>query len=77
MGLIKEPEGVDFIIESTPLTEKEKKEISDFIKKRRAEKKQSTKRRISVISKFNFINFSQLVFTSFEKKILIKERLLF
>ena len=47
MGLIKEPEGVDFIIESTPLTEKEKKEISDFIKKRRAEKKQSTKRRIS------------------------------
>jgi hypothetical protein len=47
MGLIKEPEGVDFIIESTPLTEREKKEISDFIKKRKAEKKQSIKRRIS------------------------------
>ncbi len=47
MGLIKEPEGVEFIIESTPLTEREKKEISDFIKKRKAEKKQSIKRRIS------------------------------
>ena len=47
MGLIKEPEGVDFIIESSPLTEKEKKEISDFIKKRKAEKKQKIKKRIS------------------------------
>ena len=47
MGLIKEPECVDFLIESTPLTEREKKEISDFIKKRKAEKKQSIKQRIS------------------------------
>ncbi len=37
MGHIKEPKGVDFIIESPPLSEKEKKEISDFIKKRKAE----------------------------------------
>jgi hypothetical protein len=47
MRLIKEPEGVDFIIESAPLTELEKKEINDFIMKRKAEEKQSIKRRIS------------------------------
>jgi hypothetical protein len=47
MGFIKEPKGVDFIIESSPLTETEKKEISDFIKKRKAEKKKIVKRKIS------------------------------
>ncbi len=33
MGHIKEPEGVDFVINSPPLTDKERKEISEFIKK--------------------------------------------
>ncbi|MFZ4401606.1 MAG: hypothetical protein ACOYO1_16365 [Bacteroidales bacterium] len=47
MGLIKEPEGVDFIIESSPLTEKEKKEISEFIQKRKAERNQLIKRKIT------------------------------
>ncbi|MEI8203174.1 MAG: hypothetical protein WCH34_09200 [Bacteroidota bacterium] len=37
MGLIKEPNGVDFIILSTPLTEEERKEISEFIRKRKLE----------------------------------------
>ena len=32
MGHIKEPEGVDFIINGKPLTDKEKKAISEFIK---------------------------------------------
>lgn len=32
MGYVKEPERVDFIIEGKPLTEKEKKQISEFIK---------------------------------------------
>ena len=32
MGHIKEPDGVDFIINGKPLTEKEKKAISEFIK---------------------------------------------
>ncbi len=32
MGHVKEPEGIDFIIESKPLTNTERKEISDFIK---------------------------------------------
>jgi len=31
MGFIREPKGIDFIIQSEPLTEKEKKEISQFI----------------------------------------------
>ena len=33
MGHIKEPTGVDFIIESKPLTDEERKAISDFIRK--------------------------------------------
>ena len=32
MGLIKEPLDVDFVVDPRPLTDKEKKAISDFIK---------------------------------------------
>jgi hypothetical protein len=32
MGYIKEPKGVDFVINGKPLTDKEKKAISEFIK---------------------------------------------
>ena len=32
MGHIKEPDGVDFIINGKPLTDKERKAISEFIK---------------------------------------------
>lgn len=32
MGFIREPDGIDFIIQGKPLTDKEKKEISKFIK---------------------------------------------
>lgn len=35
MSLIKEPKGVDFIIQSPPLTDQERKEISDFIASRK------------------------------------------
>ena len=51
MGLIKEPEGVDFIIQSPPLTDKERIEISEFIRTRKlqnklnATKANSTKKR--------------------------------
>ena len=31
MGYIKEPKGVDFIIKSEPLSEEERKIISDYI----------------------------------------------
>jgi hypothetical protein len=57
MGLIKEPEGIDFIINSRPLTKKEQEALSKFIredkvkrvrllaKKRAAKKVTSTKKR--------------------------------
>jgi len=32
MGHIKEPKGIDFIIKSEPLTDKEQEAISEFIK---------------------------------------------
>ncbi|PZX55771.1 hypothetical protein [Algoriphagus chordae] len=36
MGHIKEPKGVDFLIKSPPLTDQERKEISEFIKERKS-----------------------------------------
>ena len=39
MGLIEEPEGVDFIIQSPPLTDKERIEISEFIRTRKLQNK--------------------------------------
>jgi hypothetical protein len=48
MGHIKEPDGVDFIINGKPLTEKEKKAISEFIKadKEKLAKQKARKTRI-------------------------------
>lgn len=37
MGFIKEPKGVDFVIQSEPLTDKDRKEISEFIRKYKEE----------------------------------------
>lgn len=56
MGHIKEPDGVDFIIKGKPLTEKEKKAISEFIKadKERIAKKKNN--RISVPSRTKKVN---------------------
>jgi hypothetical protein len=39
MGFIKEPIGIDFIIQSEPLTELERKEISEYIKSKKEENK--------------------------------------
>jgi len=44
MGLIREPEGVDFVIKSKPLTEKQEKELSKFIVKRKLEIKKKLKK---------------------------------
>ena len=44
MGFIREPEGVDFVIQSKPLTEKQKKELSEFIAKRKLEIKKISKK---------------------------------
>ena len=43
MGYIKEPFGVDFIIQSPPLTNEEKNEISNYIKKQKEINKQNLK----------------------------------
>ena len=50
MSLIKEPKGVDFVIQSQPLTEIERKEISEFIRKRKLENRRIQKR---IVSKIN------------------------
>jgi len=47
MGLIKEPEGVDFIIQSPPLTDKERNEISEFIRTRKLQNKAKGAHKIS------------------------------
>jgi len=38
MNLIKEPKGVDFIIQSPPLTEQDRKEISEYIASKKVKK---------------------------------------
>jgi hypothetical protein len=44
MGFIREPEGVDFVIQSKPLTPEQEKDLSEFIAKRKLEiKKVSSK----------------------------------
>jgi hypothetical protein len=40
MGYVKEPEGVDFIINSEPLTAEDRKRLSKFIADYRAKNKQ-------------------------------------
>jgi hypothetical protein len=48
MGRIKEPKGVDFIIKSEPITEKEQVAISAYIKnykQKQVKKKAATKRK--------------------------------
>ncbi len=54
MGLVREPEGVDFIVNSRTLTKKEQEALSNFIKedkakrlKRLSTKKEPSKRKAS------------------------------
>jgi hypothetical protein len=46
MGFIKEPIGVDFIIQSEPLTDLERKEISEYIKSKKEENKNAIAQKI-------------------------------
>lgn len=43
MGYIKEPKGVDFLIKSEPLTDKERREISEFISNYKSKRNSKTK----------------------------------
>jgi hypothetical protein len=52
MGLIREPEGVDFVIKSRPLTKKEEKQLSKFIVEQKAKGvKKLVKKKLSSKSK--------------------------
>jgi hypothetical protein len=53
MGHIKEPAGVDFIIQSKPLTDEERGGISEFIRNYKAKQKNKRNRRITAKSKSN------------------------
>jgi hypothetical protein len=44
MGFIKEPEGVDFVIQSKALTKKQEKELSEYIAKRKLEIKKKSRK---------------------------------
>lgn len=50
MGYIKEPKGVDFLIQSPPLTDKERKELSEFITKRKLESKEKEDNKDKVLA---------------------------
>lgn len=50
MGLIKEPKEIDFYVDPRPLTVKEQKRISDFIKADRAKGKRRKKIKTSTSS---------------------------
>lgn len=54
MGFIREPEGVDFFVKSRPLTERERKEISEYIanyKKKALKKKITAKQKRKLTTK--------------------------
>lgn len=48
MGLIKEPEGVDFVIKSRPLTKKEEQLLSKFIREQKAKRQRKLAAKKSV-----------------------------
>ncbi|WP_310381446.1 hypothetical protein [Flavobacterium sp.] len=47
MGFIKEPIGIDFIIQSEPLSDLERKEISEYIKSKKEENKKMETQKVS------------------------------
>ena len=51
MGLVREPKGIDFIIQSHPLSPEEENRLSDFIKQRKAEIKKRKTRRKTVVAR--------------------------
>jgi hypothetical protein len=51
MGFIKEPEGIDFVIKSNPLTTKQSQELSEFIAKRKLEIKNISKKGSPIVPK--------------------------
>ena len=46
MGFIREPKGVDFFVNSGQLTEKDRKEITEYIKNSKKKQRRIAKRKI-------------------------------
>jgi hypothetical protein len=51
MGYIREPEGINFVIQSKPLTDKQEKELSEFIAKRKLEIIQKSQKSTSSLTR--------------------------
>lgn len=49
MGYIKEPEGIDFVIKSEPLTDKDRQEISAFIRSYKTKKVNKENKRPALV----------------------------
>lgn len=56
MGFIREPKGVDFIINSEPLTEKDREEISNYIKEYKAKYESHTRKKSNSTSEVKYSN---------------------
>lgn len=51
MGLVREPEGVDFVIKSRPLTKKEETLLSEFIQEYKAKRKKKLAAKKTLLKK--------------------------
>jgi hypothetical protein len=51
MGLVREPLDVDFVVDSKPLTQKEKEAVSQYIRAYKAKQAKKNTRKISSIRK--------------------------
>jgi len=60
MGYIKEPKGIDFIIKSNPLTDKDRNDISKLIADYKKNKKKRRKKLPEKVLKHRFIIFHHL-----------------
>ena len=56
MGFIREPKGVDFFINSEPLTDKDRKEISQFISDYKLKQKELIGRKRKSVQTSNYVN---------------------
>ncbi|MEM6843206.1 MAG: hypothetical protein AAF632_13335 [Bacteroidota bacterium] len=56
MGYVKEPEGIDFIIESKPLTDEDRKQISQFIREYKRKGKTKKKGAFANMKKKNIVS---------------------
>ena len=49
MAIVKEPKGVNLIVDPRPLTEKERREISDIIANYKAKRTKNLKSKVTIV----------------------------